>query len=350
MNLPYSGNLPINLLAGCFNYRSTTYKFYWFLSLIQCIEHGKTKIEKRELFAQMIANSWYTVNYFNISFGVQDKFQKAIHVIKELENLNVQEELHVVKKSLLKSDQKSTLEQLWHFNNNVPHKFLSPWIKAENKNDVYKFSQDYDNYCPYALYNDFVIINPKWKEYLQFNSKILKDFCYWNLVLYLQARNPSVPDIPNKLIKTPKRNNLGNQRNLFWNVVFEEKGFIECIYTGNKLTSDRYELEHFIPHSFVSHDLIWNLIPADKSFNGSKSNKLPQLDKFFDPFYELQKEAIEIIAYKVPKSKYLLEYLTIFPNLEEINQLPKVFEKVKFRETFQPLVTIAANNGFQFLS
>ena len=106
MNLPYSGNLPINLLAGCFNNRSTTYKFYWFLSLIQCVENGKTKIEKRELFAQMIANSWYTVNYFNISFGVQDKFQKAIQIVKELEHLNVQDELHIVKKKLLKLKQK----------------------------------------------------------------------------------------------------------------------------------------------------------------------------------------------------------------------------------------------------
>jgi len=348
MNLPYSGNLPINLLAGCFNNRSTTYKFYWFLSLIQCVENGKTKIEKRELFAQMIANSWYTVNYFNISFGVQDKFQKAIQIVKELEHLNVQDELHIVKKKLLKSEQKSTFKQLWHFNNNVPHKFLSPWIQGE-KSIIYKFSQDFDNNCPYALFRDQIIINPQWKEYLQFNSKILKDFCYWNLALYLQARNPSVPDIPNKLIKTPKRNNLTNQRNLFWNIVFEEKGFIECIYTGKKLTSDSYEVEHFIPHSFVSHDLIWNLIPADKSFNGSKNNKLPPLNKYFDAFYNLQKEAIEVIANKVPKSKFLLEYLTIFPNLEQISQLSKVFEKEKFKENFQPLVTIAANNGFQFM-
>lgn len=115
------------------------------------------------------------------------------------------------------------------------------------------------------------------------------------------------------------------------------------------MTSDSYEVEHFIPHSFVSHDLIWNLIPADKSFNGSKNNKLPPLNKYFDAFYNLQKEAIEVIANKVPKSKFLLEYLTIFPNLEQISQLSKVFEKEKFKENFQPLVTIAANNGFQFM-
>ena len=47
-------------------------------------------------------------------------------------------------------------------------------------------------------------------------------------------------------------------------------------------------MEHFIPYSFVSHDLIWNLIPADKKFNNSKSDKLPSLNKYFEPFFILQ--------------------------------------------------------------
>ncbi|WP_367268579.1 HNH endonuclease domain-containing protein [uncultured Pedobacter sp.] len=36
-----------------------------------------------------------------------------------------------------------------------------------------------------------------------------------------------------------------------------------------------FAVEHFIPYAFVSHDLIWNLIPADPSFNSRKNNKLP---------------------------------------------------------------------------
>ena len=44
-------------------------------------------------------------------------------------------------------------------------------------------------------------INEEWIKYLNQNIKVLKDFCYWNLVIFLQAKNPNVPDIPNKLIK-----------------------------------------------------------------------------------------------------------------------------------------------------
>jgi hypothetical protein len=37
------------------------------------------------------------------------------------------------------------------------------------------------------------------------------------------------------------------------------------------------------------------------------------------------------------------EFLTIFPSIEH-------FEKEKFVNTIQPLLTIANNNGFQFLT
>ncbi|WP_410479158.1 HNH endonuclease domain-containing protein [Pedobacter miscanthi] len=45
--------------------------------------------------------------------------------------------------------------------------------------------------------------------------------------------------------------------------------------------------EHFIPYAFVSHDLIWNLIPADPSFNSPKNDRLPRIEDYFDGFYNL---------------------------------------------------------------
>jgi hypothetical protein len=126
-------------------------------------------------------------------------------------------------------------------------------------------------------------------------------------------------------------------------LVFAELGSVKCIYTGQKLTIENYAVEHFIPYNFVSHDLIWNLIPADKSFNSSKSDKLPPLEKYFNPFFALQKSAVEIVSKKSPKNRFLDDYLTIFPDIE------KNFSKEKFREIIQPLITIASNNGFEFM-
>ena len=59
--------------------------------------------------------------------------------------------------------------------------------------------------------------------------------------------------------------------------------------------------------------------------------------------FELLKLAFEINKHNNPKSKYMDEFLTIFPNIE-------VFEKERFSSTIQPLITIASNNGFLFMN
>ena len=54
------------------------------MAIIESIEAGKDEIPKKELFARMIANAWFTVNYFHVSFGMQDKLQQAIEKLNLL--------------------------------------------------------------------------------------------------------------------------------------------------------------------------------------------------------------------------------------------------------------------------
>ena len=348
--IPHKNNLRTNLLAACFNNTSATYKFYWFLSILQSVEVGENEISKKALFARMISNAWYTVHYFRLSFGKQDKLQRAIETIKEVELLDIDEKREKLFKTLLQSKNENTLSQLNYFNNQVPHWFLSPWFsKQPNEKESHRAKRIYieacqfKNKCLYALKEETIVINPEWKYYLIENVKVLKDYCYWNLAIFIQTKNPNVPDIPNKLIKPAVRNSLNNQRTKFWDIVIQELGSVECIYTKKRLVYKEYAVEHFIPYSFVSHDLIWNLIPADKSFNSTKSDKLPPLEIYYDSFYKLQKQAVEIIKFKSPPNKYLEDYLTILPDIDSS------FTKDKFKERIAPLITIASNNGFQFL-
>ena len=343
MKLPNSKRLPINLLAACFNNTTATYKYYWVLSILQSVEEGKTRISKRELFARMISNAWFTVNYFHISFGKQDLIQQAIQVVNTNENIAIDEKYQVVFQKLNTTTNRITEKQLWHFNKNVPHWFMSPWFQKMKRNEIYRASQNFKNKCLYSLFEEEIVINPEWKEYLIENTRVLKDFCFWNLALFLQTKNPNVPDIPNKLIKPALRSSLTQQRTQFWDIVLKELGSVKCIYTGKNLTIGNYAVEHFIPYNFVSHNLIWNLIPADKIFNSSKSDKLPPLDKYFNPFFSLQKTAIEIVKNKSPKNKFLEDYLSLFSDTD------LSFTKEKYKERIQPLITIASNNGFEFL-
>ena len=343
MHLPLHKDLPVQHLAACFNKTSATYKYYWLLAVLEEVELGNQTVQKRNLFARMIALAWYTVHYFHISFGKQDLIQEAVRLLKDIEHIPIDEKLQVIIERLSKSTGVETQKQLHHFNKNVPHWFLSPWFPKKNQQAIYRASQSFEEKCLYALYEDRIEVHSEWMPYLVANARVLKDYCYWNLCVYLQAKNPNVPDIPNKLIKPPYRNSLSAQRTAFWDPVLRELDTVPCIYTGTALKVGNYAVEHFIPYNFVSHDLIWNLIPAEKSFNSAKGDKLPPLDKYFDAFYALQASAVEIIRVKAPKNKFLEDYLTIFPDLEAISS-------VRFRERIQPLITIASNNGFEFLS
>lgn len=342
MQLPEDNKVDVARLSACFKNTSATYKFYWFLSLLESVETGKEEIPKRTLFARMIANAWYTVNYFHVSFGSQDKIQDAIKQIKNHESIAADEKKQLILQRLNQSPSKFTEKQLFHFDKQVPHYFLSPWIGSHGtKKSLSEISRYGKNHPPYALYNDFILIQPDWFEYFQRNAKILKDFCYWNLTLFLRKRNPNVPDITNKLKRPEKRGSLSRHKRYFWDVVINELGNIRCIYTGEKIVTGGYAMEHFVPFQFVAHDQMWNLIPANPSFNSRKSDKLPPLDRYFDDFYFTQKEAIQIIQSHKPENKFLEDYYTVFKRLD--------ISKDQYRDCLEPLLTIAQNNGFQYM-
>lgn len=349
MNLPFSDDIPVQCLASCFRHKSTPYKFYWLISILQNVEQGKVVIPKKELFAGMIANAWYTVNYFKISFGKQDKMQDAIQEIMKEEQIAVHENKDRVLRKLWFTKNPKTLSLLNHFDTNVPHWFLSPWFKGAQKGEIYRQSQNLESGSLYALFSDRIEINPRWIEYLQNFSGIIKDYCYWNLALYLQTHNPNVPDIPNKLIKPPVRGSLNEHRRNFWNLYFDEVGEMKCIYTQLPLTKENYAVEHFIPHSFVSHDLNWNLIPAAPCFNSKKNNNLPKLENYFESFYKVQCDALNLIKEKEPRNKFIEHYIYLFGTLEKVNQIQTPEIKSIYKETLESLISIASFNGFQFL-
>jgi len=299
----------------------------------------------------MIANAWYTVNYFHISFGVQDQLQRAISNLKLLENITVDEKKSVIVNKLVNSTSKETIRELRYFDGEVPYRFLTPWFPhlKGNKKEIYLQSKTFQNDCLYSVDEKEVIINPKWVSYLTQHLSILRSFCYWHLSLYLQKYNPNVPDIPNKLIRRAVRSNLTKQRKEFWDVIIQQAGPINCIYTDRQLTTGDYAVEHFLPYAFVSHDLIWNLIPADKIFNSSKSDKLPIWERHFEPYFQLQKLALRTIWEINPAHKLLEDYLSIIPDLSALKELDDEQLRIRFKDTVQPLITIAGNNGFEGL-
>jgi 5-methylcytosine-specific restriction endonuclease McrA len=167
------------------------------------------------------------------------------------------------------------------------------------------------------------------------------------LTVFLQKRNPNVPDVSSKLVKPILRDSLTKQRH-FWDTYIEINGSMKCIYTGKTLYIKEYDLDHFVPWSFVSHNLLWNLLPVDSSINSSKSNNLPPLATYLKPFAEIHQKAIKAIYPQNPNNKLLEDYLTLHNSLSELVQLSENDFLNVFQKTFSPLVQIAENMGFRY--
>lgn len=347
MTLPNNRKLPISALAGIFSNTTATYKFYWFVALLDIVvKERKTRISFWEIIAGMVAESWYPIHYFKLSFGKSDSlFDKSLEIQNTFQ-ISIESDKEKIKKYLL--DNLNGIKKFLRvFTLNVPYRFLSPWIKYTYDEDVVAKSQRFENDCLYAIYGDEIVINDNWVEYLTEHYTILRDFAFWNLTEFLQKRNPNVPDVPSKLIKPILRDSLTKQHK-FWDAYIETVGSIRCIYTNKPLIAKDYDLDHFIPWSFVSHNLLWNLLPADSSINSSKSNNLPPLDVYLKPYAELHHKALKTIYPKNPNNKILEDYLTVYDSVGELVRMSDDDFCNVFQKTFSPLAQIAENMGFKY--
>jgi hypothetical protein len=105
-------------------------------------------------------------------------------------------------------------------------------------------------------------------------------------------------------------------------------------------------MEHFIPHAFVAHDLLWNLVPAAPAYNLAKSDRLPRLEHHLRPYIDAHWQLATVVRNHDLRSKLLEDYLTIVP--EPLHQVTdRYLFGDKLRDTLVPLHGIARNNGFE---
>lgn len=350
--LPWGKDISVNKLYQTFSSKSATYKHFWFISIIQLFikNQEQDRIEIRSILIHMIANAWYPINYFKLNFGYSDNLEKHIKEIQQKLDIPVDISADKLVSTLEKNTNNKIEKLISHFGQHVPYRFLSPWIKHESNTNTLKQSSTYTNNCIYRLTKGEHLtleINPFWKDYLFKNNKILLEFTYWKLANFVQSKNLNTPNVINKLIKPIERGNLTKQRK-FWDTFIDSVDDFSCIYTGKSLVKNAYDVEHFIPWSFVTHDQLWNLLPADSSINSSKGNKLPSLDKYLLPFAEVQREAIKVVYKNNPKNKLLEDYFFIEGSIPKILDLSENNLVQKFRKTMEPLIQIANNSGFDF--
>lgn len=352
MQIPQSNILTTRHLNRVFDKTVATYKYYWFLGMLDLfVKQGKTRMSVWEIMITMVANAWYPVVYFRLSFGKSESLYEAIMTLQKDYDIPINISVRDLTALLYEFIQRSDVRKRLNFLQlNVPFRFLRPWIDTSDDRQTIVRSQTFENGCLYKLERVdgtlWVELNPVWLDYLRENYDILSAFAYWGLTGFLQVRNPNVPNISGKLVKQEERSSLFAQHK-FWNIAMSHGLEVRCLYTDNLLKEHAYDLDHFIPWSFVSHDLLWNLMPADSSINSSKSNRLPDLDLYLPKMAEAHQAALRINLNVGKQPKLLEDYLSLGHTPQEIVSMDREHLLDCFFHTFTPMHQIALNMGFE---
>jgi hypothetical protein len=355
MILPNSDAQPIRSLSHAFDKTTATYKYFWFISILQIYAIKKEeKIPVRDILARMVANAWYPVHYFKLSFGKLDSLFDTVVYLQQSLHIPIDAKVNEVVNALTQNyHTKDVRDRLLKLSIHVPYRFLNPWINNQDNKQVVAQSQRYKGGCPYGLFTEederemYIRINPMWSDYMITHYRILLDFAYWNLTNFLQVRNPNVPAISEKLTRADHRHSLSKQR-IYWNRVIEIKGSLRCIYTDREIRIGEYDIDHFIPWSFVSHDLLWNLVPADRSINSSKSNRLPDLTEYLPKLARVQREALQAVLNQgASQLSALDDYISLGFTPSELSEMSEEKFTEVFKRTIIPIHQLAANMGFE---
>lgn len=311
----YDCNLNIESFIHMLDDPTECYKFYWLDSIMQLLSKNAELITFDKVISGMIADAWYSVTEYHLRLGTKDSQGNSVNSIEravnKLESLGCLEHsadrmqiLEVIEKSeMLLHGEK------YQISKNVPYRLLSSFMNEISGNDPlwdqrsrlisYLEMINKSSCIPYTIGSERglkkrIIIEDRWKRFLADNLVSIRGWIQMKKIRYLQDRNPGVPGIIYKLEpENEKQRKLQNVRKL-WAAVIDITGICD-IYSGNILGKKDYEIDHFVPWSFIANDEMWNLMPVNSSLNSSKRDKLPDWDTYFGRFAQNQFVLNEVI-------------------------------------------------------
>lgn len=345
-------------LGQVFNDTTNSYKLVWFLGILSLLERGSdSDFAITDVLTEMAAVAWHPVCFFRLSLGRQDKLQEAVLQISKTSLLAPNTDAAAVRDFVAKSDEMQ--QELEHFRRYVPTRFLAPWFAANLRGvadsrrdraivELARKSQTGPLPSPYWVDGDRVRVNASWRRFLLENMAVVRGFVNQHFARYLQGRNPNVPGIVNKM-RAPTQRDLKLAQE-FWQFVRERlrksgKAEMFCDIYSQCALLGAFSIDHFLPWSFVAHDLMWNLAPVDRSTNSSKGDALPDLDTYLPRLVSLHAGAIEVAK---ERPKLLEDYTESFKlDLPALLALGENGLREKYRQVVNPQAQIAINQGFQ---
>ncbi len=302
MQLPLSEQLNIASLSRLFDNKSECYKLFWFQAILSYVCKGQDEISFDDLINEMIADAWYMVTEFHLNLGPRDTLEEAVDYISSKTNMLPSVKKQIVLDWLNNCKDRKVIEYKRSLTLNVPYRLQAPFFSGFKTDTWFCGSKELAArinqqerlmyyFLAFAGLETRIHIVPEWMEYLTENQEIIRGWIQYNMILYLQRRNPSVPGISDKLYP-PQERKLDKVKK-YWKMISSLHPIHE-IYGDTLLTND-ISIDHFVPWSYVAHDEFWNLHPTTRSINSSKSNHLPDWAVYFPRFAELEYQSYQMI-------------------------------------------------------
>lgn len=180
----------IEKLWHAFDKKATTYKFFWFLSIIRIYKHiGNNSISYKDILVGMVSRAWAYVYKIDCEFPQIDQLPSLLKTISSKAYLGRYSTRRMVEETVLEYyDEWGWDSLLMPLLKNVPYRFLSPWIPFTDNDDVVSKSNNPDTRCLYSLHGDYIKINPLWGEYLIDNYDKITQFVEKELRKYLKCK------------------------------------------------------------------------------------------------------------------------------------------------------------------
>ena len=361
MQLPYSEKLNIAALSRLFDNKSECYKLFWFQAILGKICEGKTDIVYEDLIDEMIADAWYMVSEYHLNLGPRDTLEKTVNHIYQMTGMLPSIKKQDIIRWLKQCEDLTVLKYKRDLTLNVPYRLQAPFFEgfrtetwncgtkelALRINQQRRLMYYFDAVCGLQT---MIHVDPAWADYLKENQEILRGWIQYNMIVYLQRRNPSVPGISDKLYP-PQERKLERVKK-YWKLLSELETFHE-IYGGNEITKNNISIDHFVPWSYVAHDEFWNLHPTTRAINSSKSNNLPDWQHYFPLLAELEYHSYRMIwmydEVRKEFQKCAREHLNS-PEIEHRLYRPHLEKEVfvqQLEEVISPVYQAAKNCGFR---
>ncbi len=304
----YYNKLDIEGFSRMMKDPSYSYKFYWLEAIVLLVSDNKTEATYDEIIDEMIANAWYSVLEFHIhlsglwSNDIKDNLERAVIKLAEASKLPANASKIQIKNAIKEHNAFIHAEKqaLTH---NVPYKALSGFANRTNErinlnSSAGKMMAYYNRVnaneilLPYTFGNQNglnrkLTFNDAWVQMINDNMVTILGWIQCEKVKWLQNNNPEVPGLIYKLAPLDeKMRKLTHVRKL-WDSILDSCSVVD-VFTDKMINGAEYDVDHFIPWSFVMNDELWNLMPMDSSLNSSKSNHLPDWNDFFKRFAKNQ--------------------------------------------------------------